>query len=70
MSQYEVIALIEFQGSLTRSGHSVGHYICDIKDESSGKWFRTSDSNAPVQIEEEDVTQLSYVIQYRKVKDY
>ena len=30
---YEVIAVIEYKGRVTASGHSDGHYICDVKDE-------------------------------------
>ena len=66
-SEYEVVSIIEYKGSLRSTGESEGHYICDIKDKSSGKWFRTNDNNNPIQIEPEDVSNFAYVILYKKV---
>jgi uncharacterized UBP type Zn finger protein len=66
-SAYEAISIIEYKGSLRRTGESEGHYICDVKDKSSGKWFRTNDNLHPIQIELEDVSKFGYVILYKKV---
>ena len=60
--------MIEFQGSVNSSGRSEGHYICDIKERSTQQWFRTNDNNLPVPIEVEDVSQMGYVILYRKLE--
>ena len=61
--------MIEYRGSLTSTGDSVGHYICDIKEKSSGKWFRTNDNNNPIPIEEENVSKSAYVVLYKKTID-
>ena len=66
-SQYEVVSVIEYRGTLTSSGHSEGHYICDLKDNSSRLWFRTNDNDDPQQMEQEDVTKSAYVILYKKI---
>ena len=66
VSQYEVISIIKFKGTLTAIGRSQGHYICDIKERSSGKWFRTNDNDNPIAIESEDVSRSAYVVLYRK----
>ena len=66
-SQYEVIAVIEYRGRLTPSGNSDGHYICDVKDKLTGKWFRTNDNNQPMEIDLQDVSSCGYVILYKKV---
>ena len=49
------------------TGESDGHYICDIKEKSTGSWFRTNDNYEPQYIEEVDVTKKAYVILYRKI---
>ena len=59
--------MIEFKGSLKRTGESEGHYICDIKDKSRWNWFRTNDNSKPIQIRQEDVSKFGYVILYKKV---
>ena len=61
------MSVIEYKGNLRSTGESDGHYICDIKDKSSGKWFRTNDNSDPIQIELEDVSKFGYVILYKKV---
>ena len=65
--EYEPVAIIEFQGTVGATGESNGHYICDIKEKSSGLWFRTNDNLEPRQIGIETVTKNAYVILYRKV---
>ena len=68
-SQYELISVIEYRGSVTATGISQGHYICDIKDSSSGRWFRTNDNNNPISIECDDVSKLAYVVLYKRISD-
>ena len=65
--QYEAVSVIEYKGNLTRTGNSVGHYICDIKDRASGKWFRTNDNDNPTPIQEEDVSKSAYVVLYKRL---
>ena len=67
VSKFEAVSVIEFQGSVSSSGRSQGHYICDIKERSTQQWYRTNDNNHPVPIEVEDVSQMGYVILYRKL---
>ena len=64
---YEVVAVIEYQGTISSTGDSLGHYICDIKDKGSGKWFRTNDNNDPVEIDLSSVSASAYVVLYKKV---
>ena len=68
-SQYEVVSVIEYRGTLTSSGHSVGHYICDLKEKSSRIWFRTNDNDDPLPIDQEEVTNSAYVILYKRIFD-
>ena len=63
---YEPIACIEFQGEVSKTGTSKGHYICDVKDHSSGEWFRTNDNKEPEQILDSEVSSCSYVVLYKR----
>ena len=66
-SLYEVVSVIEFQGSLTALGQSEGHYICDVKERSNGQWFRTNDNDNPISIEAKDVSKSAYVVLYKRI---
>ena len=63
---YEAIAVIQYMGSLTQTGESDGHYICDVKESISNKWFRTNDNSTPSQIRTSDVSQNGYVVLFRR----
>ena len=63
---YEAIAVIEYMGRLSQTGESDGHYICDIKESISNKWFRTNDNYTPIPIRTPDVSQNGYVILFRR----
>ena len=66
-SQYEAVSIVEFQGSVRNTGESEGHYICDIKDSASKKWYRTNDNKTPIPITTEQVSKSAYVIMYRRI---
>ena len=65
--QFEPVAIVEYQGSVRNTGDSAGHYICDIKDRASKKWYRTNDNKTPIPIEIDEVSRFAYVIMYRKI---
>ena len=67
MTSYTPIACIEFQGSMSRSGDSGGHYVCDIKSYRDGKWLRTNDNDAPEAIDESQVSNLPYIVLYKRI---
>ena len=66
-SQFEAVAIVEYQGRVRRTGDSAGHYICDIKDRASKKWYRTNDNKIPIPIEVDEVSRFAYVIMYKKI---
>ena len=67
MHVFSPIACIEFQGEVSSTGESRGHYICDVKSSTGGKWIRTNDNYRPKVINESQVSNLPYVVLYRKV---
>ena len=64
---YEPISVIEFQGRVTPTGESSGHYICDVKEKLSNLWFRTNDDCHPVEICPSDVSRNGYVFLYKRI---
>ena len=67
MSGYEAIAVIEYQGTLSRAGVSQGHYICDIKNNDTKQWFRTNDNRNPVRIDTSEVSKNAYAVLFKRM---
>ena len=65
-SWFQAISVIEFNGTLSPSCDSNGHYLCDIKDKSTDSWFRTSDENQPTSIQNSEVSKFRYVVLYKR----
>ena len=63
---YEPISAIEFDGTLTRTGESWGHYICYVKEKTSSSWFRTNDNSLPVQVSPAEVSRNGYVFLFKR----
>ena len=64
-SEYEAVAIVENKGSVRRTGASVGHYVCDVKDKLSQQWFKTNDNKNPINIGLDDVSKHAYVVLYK-----
>ena len=52
---------------MKQTGELEGHYLCDIKNKVSNKWFRTNDNSDPIPIRSFDVSQYGYVILFKRV---
>ena len=63
---YEAISCIEFQGKMKNMGESRGHYICDVKSQPHGIWFRTNDNQEPEEIDKSVVSKSPYVILFKR----
>ena len=64
---YEAISVIEFDGTLSSTGHSEGHYRCDVKEVTSKCWFKTNDDRDPAPIEDSEVSQYGYVVLFKRI---
>ena len=62
---FEPICVVQHQGGLRGDGESYGHYTADVKEQRSGKWYRSSDNAVPVPINPSEVSQRGYVFLYR-----
>ena len=65
-AQYEAIAVIEHEGSMTSDGDGQGHYICDVRCRETETWFRTNDNQNPIPISPHSVTKNAIVILYKR----
>ena len=63
------MAVIEYLGTLSSSGISQGHYICDVKDANSKVWFRTDDERCPIKLKVSEVSQNAYVVLYKRIDE-
>ena len=66
---YEPIASIEFRGTVSPSGESFGHYICYVKENVHKQWYFTNDNDEPIEVDEQDISKLSYVTLFHR-KDW
>ena len=66
---YEAVAVIEYVGQLSNTGISQGHYICDVKEANSKKWYRTNDGCLPSELKVSEVSQNAYVVLYKRVDE-
>ena len=66
LTQYEPVAVLEFAGIVDSFDQSRGHYTCDVKDKEKN-WFRTNDNAVPILIEANNVSNLPYVVLYKRV---
>ena len=63
---YQAIAVIEYVGTLSRTGFSQGHYICDVKEAKSSIWYRTNDEKFPIKLDVSEVSKNAYVVLYKR----
>ena len=66
---YTPISIIEHRGVLSKSGPSAGHYVCDVKDKITSKWFRTNDDQHPVKIDVAEVSNQAYAVLLVETED-
>ena len=59
---YEPISIVEFRGNINPFGQSEGHYVCDVKEETSKLWFRTNDNCYPIPIRLDQVSKNAYIV--------
>ena len=64
---FEPICIVQHQGVLGSDGTSSGHYTADVKVQKSSKWYRTSDNEFPVHVNQSEVTKRGYVFLYKNI---
>ena len=62
---FSPIAVIHHAGEVIQNT-TRGHYQADVLQKQTNKWYRTSDEEAPVEIEERDLTQKGYIFLYKR----
>ena len=64
--EFSPIAIIHHTGEVS-ANTTRGHYRADVMQESTKKWFRTSDDDMPVEIEKEHISDRGYIYLYKKM---
>ena len=62
---FSPIAVIHHAGEVIQNT-TRGHYQADVLQKTTNKWFRTSDDEAPIEIEQRDLTEKGYIFLYKK----
>ena len=63
--RFQTIAVIYHIGHVTDNNDTRGHYMADVCDAKTGKWYRTSDDNLPSEIK--SVSDSGYIFLLKKV---
>ena len=65
--EYKAITVVSYMGNINSQGHSGGHYTADVLCKSNGKWYRTSDSMDPQEIEVSNISKNGILFLYKKI---
>ena len=64
-ARFSPLAIITHHGGV--SGNTTfGHYVCDVFNNTSNQWFRTSDASTPEKISFDRISQHGYIFLYKK----
>ena len=64
-AQYQPIAIIHHIGDAI-GDTTRGHFLADVKNKDTHKWFRTSDSDPPQDLTQSGLTKNGYIFLYKK----
>ena len=65
--EYEPIAVIEKRDGLIAVGDSsTGHYICDVKEKTTGLWLRTDDDKPIRKLSFSEVSKSGFIVMYKR----
>ena len=63
--EFSPIAIIHHTGEVLYNT-TVGHYLTDVHEKLTNKWFRTSDDQPPIEIKETELTEMGYIFLYQR----
>ena len=64
-AQFVPISIIHHIGNVI-GNTTHGHYLADVKNKVTNRWFRTSDNAPPEDITEIGLTKMGYIFLYKK----
>ena len=64
--RFSPVSVIYHVGGASYSVKSSRHYMCDVKSQKDDKWYKTSDSSIPTELEETGVTKAGFIVLYKR----
>ena len=66
-ARYFPITIIHYEGHVTEDEDTRGHYMADVLDVHTSKWFRTSDNSTPRELEANELSNQGYIYLYKRM---
>ena len=67
IGQFQLLSIIHHVGNVVGRDATRGHYYADVKNVTDGIWYRTSDSNEPIDLTNEGLTDNGYIFLFKKI---
>ena len=64
---FTLLCITHHMGSVIGSSDTSGHYCADVRNYNDGKWYRTSDSNQPLDVTKNGLTDNGYIFLFKKI---
>ena len=66
-TRYSPVTIIHYEGHVTEDEDTRGHYMADVLDVHTNKWFRTSDNSTPRELEANELSNQGYIYLYKRM---
>ena len=67
-ANFHLICIVHHAGNVTGRNDTQGHYLADVRNHFDNNWYRTSDSNCPVRLSEDELTDNGYIYLFKKTE--
>ena len=67
IGQFQLLSIIHHVGNVVGIDTTRGHYYADVKNVDDGIWYRTSDSNEPIDLTNKGLTDNGYIFLFKKI---
>ena len=64
---FTLLCITHHTGRIIDSSDTHGHYCADVKNFNNSKWYRTSDSNQPLDVTNSGLTNNGYIFLFKKI---
>ena len=66
-ANFQLLCVIHHTGNVVSTKETSGHYYADVKNSNDGTWYRTSDSQQPVDLTDKGLTENGYIFLLKKI---
>ena len=66
-ASFKLLGVVHHTGVIDGNNQTFGHYRADVYNKKSGKWFRTSDAETPLELPPNGITKDGYIYLLKKI---